>query len=98
MELSKDQLAAFAEVRKVTCNRIKNHCSTFTDEMLADKSLFQLVTLLHFLVGHHNYLGTYTGTCRTLEELFGEQFWQREEKPENLVREDHEPKPKPVVN
>jgi len=65
MQLSKEQLAAFAEVRKVTCNRIKNHCSTFTDEMLADKSLFQLVTLLHLLVGHHNYLGTYTCTCRT---------------------------------
>jgi hypothetical protein len=94
MELSKEQLAAFAEVRRVTCDRIKNY--SFTDEMLKDKSLFQLVTLLHLLVGHHNYLGTYTCTCRTLEELFGEQFWHREEKPENIVREDHEPKP--VVN
>jgi hypothetical protein len=92
------QKLAFAEVRKITCDRIKNHCGSFTDEMLADKSLFQLVTLLHLLVGHHNYLGTYTCTCRTLEELFGDKLWYRDEKPENIVTENHEPKPKPVVN
>ena len=70
----------------------------FTEENLADKSLFQLVTLTHLLVGHLNYVGTYTCTCRTLEELFGNQFWHRQEKPEDVVREDHEPKPKTVVN
>jgi hypothetical protein len=96
--MTESQKLAFAEVRKITCDRIKNHCGSFTDEMLADKSLFQLVTLLHLLVGHHNYLGTFTGTCRTLEELFGDQLWYREEKPGNIVTEDHEPKPKPVVN
>ena len=69
-----------------------------TEDTLKDKSLFQLVTLTHLVVGHLNYVGTYTCSCRSLEELFGDQFWHREEKPEDVVREDHEPKPKPVVN
>jgi hypothetical protein len=34
-----------------------------------------------------------------MEELLGEQgFYGRVEKPENVVRKDHEPKPKQVVN
>jgi hypothetical protein len=73
----------------------------YTTEQLKDNSLFQLVTLLHLLVGATNYVGTYTCTCRTLEEIFGDQFWAREEKPENIVTEDHEPKPteqKPKVH
>ena len=70
----------------------------FSEDALKDKSLFQLVTLTHLLVGHSNYVGTYTCSCRTLEELFGEQFWHRQEKPKDVVREDHEPKPKTVVN
>jgi hypothetical protein len=70
----------------------------YAPEQLTDKSLFQLVTLLHLLVGHLNYIGTYTCTCRTLEEMFGDQFWFREEKPENVVTECHEPKPKDTVH
>jgi hypothetical protein len=70
----------------------------FTEDALKDKSLFQLVTLTHLLVGNLNYVGTYTCSCRTLEELFGDQFWHRQEKPEDVVREDDEPKPKTVVN
>lgn len=84
------------KVRKALYERLENF--DFTEHALRDKSLFQLVTLAHLLVGHLNYVGTYTCTCRTLEEIFGEQFWRREEKPEDVVREDHEPKPKPVVN
>jgi hypothetical protein len=91
MELTKDQQLALAEVRQVMYNRLKHF--SFTEEMLKDKSLFQLVTLTHLLVGHLNYIGTYTCTCRTLEELFGEEIYRREEKPENIVREEHEPKP-----
>ena len=68
----------------------------FSENALKDKSLFQLVTLTHLLVGHLNYVGTYTCSCRTLEELFGEQFWHRQEKPEDALREDDGPKP--VVN
>jgi hypothetical protein len=70
----------------------------FTQDALKDKSLFQLVTLTHLLVGHLNCVGTYTCSWGTLEELFGDQFWHREEKPEDVVREVHEPRPKPVVN
>lgn len=81
----------FQKVREALYERLANF--DFTEEDLKDKSLFQLVTLQILLVGHRNYIGTYTGTCRTLEELFGDKFWHREEKPENLVREDHEPKP-----
>ena len=84
------------KVRKALYERLQPF--DLTEETLKDKSLFQLVTLTHLLVGHLNYVGTYTCTCRTLEEIFGEQFWCREEKPEDVVREDREPKPKPVVN
>jgi hypothetical protein len=91
MELTKEQQLALGEVRQAIYKRLK--CFSFTEEMLKDKSLFQLVTLTHLLVGHLNYIGTYACTCRTLDELFGEQFWHREEKPENMACEDHDPKP-----
>jgi hypothetical protein len=91
MELTKDQQLALAEVRRVMYARLKHF--SFTEEMLRDKSLFQLVTLTHLLVGHLNYIGTYTCTCRTLEELFGETIYDRVEKPENIVTEANEPKP-----
>ena len=84
------------KIRKALYERLQPF--DLTEETLKDKSLFQLVTLTHLLVGHLNYVGTYTCTCRTLEEIFGEQFWRREEKSEDVVRKDHEPKPKPVVN
>jgi hypothetical protein len=92
-ELDKNPLQ---KIRKALYERLQPF--DLTEETLRDKSLFQLVTLTHLLVGHLNYVGTYTCTCRTLEEIFGEQFWHREEKSEDVVREDHEPKPKPVVN
>jgi hypothetical protein len=84
------------KVRKALYERLQ--AFDLTEDALKDKSLFQLVTLTHLLVGHLNYVGTYTCSCRTLEELFGDQFWHREEKAEDVVREDHEPKSKPVVN
>jgi hypothetical protein len=96
MELTKNPQLALQEVRKALYERLANF--HFTEEQLKDKSLFQLVTLEMLLVGHRNYIGTYTCTCRTLEELFGDQFWHRDEKPENIVTEEHEPKPKPMVN
>ena len=83
------------KVREALYERLANF--DFTEDQLRDKSLFQLVTLEVLLVGHRNYIGTYTCTCRTLEELFGDNFWYRQEKPEDVVRED-EPKPKPMVN
>jgi len=79
------------QVRQALYERLGNF--DFTEDELKDKSLFQLVTLEILLVGHRNYIGTYTCTCRTLEELFGDQFWHREENPENKVRDGNEPKP-----
>jgi hypothetical protein len=95
--MSTRAVIAIEKVRQALYDRLKHF--EFTEDQLKDKSVFQLVTLTHLLVGHLNYIGTYTCTCRTLEELFGEQgFYHREEKPENIVRDDHEPKPKQVVN
>jgi hypothetical protein len=70
-----------------------------TPEQLEDKSLFQLVNLVYLFAGHLNYLGCFTTTCRTMEEILGEQgFYSRIEKPEHIVREENEPKPKQVVH
>ena len=91
MELTEDKKKAFAEVRRMLYVRLKTF--SFTEEMLDDKACFQLVTLLFLVVGHTNYLSTMTCTCRTMEELFGDAFYDRVEKPENIVREGHEPKP-----
>jgi hypothetical protein len=55
------------KVREALYERLANF--DFTEDVLKDKSLFQLVTLEMLLVGHRNYIGTYTCTCRTLEEL-----------------------------
>jgi hypothetical protein len=93
--VTQEKQLALPEVRKAMYDRLKRY--SLTDEMLADKSLFQLVTLAFLLVGQYNYIGTYTCTCRTLEEIFGEQaLYYRIEKPENIVSEANEPKP--VIN
>lgn len=81
------------KVRQALYERLANF--DFTEDQLRDKSLFQLVTLETLLVGHRNYIGTYTGTCGILEELFGDRFWQREEKLHEIISKD--PKPN-VVN
>jgi hypothetical protein len=69
MDLDKNPLQ---KVRQALYDRLLGF--DLTEDALKDKSLFQLVTLAHLLVGHLNYLGTYTCTCRTLEELFGDHF------------------------
>ena len=75
-ELPKDRRAALLEARRVIYERLKTF--SLTEEMLRDKSLFQLVNLLHFFLGHRNYVGTFTGTCGVLEEIFGvDAFWDK---------------------
>jgi hypothetical protein len=95
MELTKDQQLALAEVRKAMCDRLKLFC--FTDEMLKDKSILQLLTLLQLMIGHRNYLGMYTQTWIVLEEIFGtDAFWDKPAVPKSepeLAQES-----KPVVN
>lgn len=95
MELTKDQHLALQEMRKVMCDRLKNY--SFTDEMLKDKSVFQLLNLLHLLIGHRNCLGMFSHTCIVLEEIFGaEAFW---DKPVIVPNpEPEQPEQKPVVN
>lgn len=68
--------SALQKTREALYDRLGRY--DYTVEQLKDKSLFQLVTLLHLLVGHVGYIGTYICTCRTLEGIFGEQFYQEE--------------------
>jgi hypothetical protein len=83
-------------VREALYHRLSNF--DFTEQQLEDKSLFQLLNLVYALVGNVGYMGTFITTCRTMEEIFGEQaFYYRVEKPENLVTEA-EPKFKTTVH
>jgi hypothetical protein len=85
------------KTREALYHRLSNF--DFTEQQLEDKSLFQLLNLVFALVGNVGYVGTFITTCRTMEEIFGEhEFYYRKEKPENLVREGHEPRPKMVVH
>jgi len=84
------------KVRQALYHRLANF--DFTEEQLKDKSIFQLLNLAYALVGNVGYIGTFITTCRTMEEIFGEQaFYYREEKTENLVT-NSEPRPKETVH
>jgi hypothetical protein len=90
--LTKDQQLALTEVRKAMCDRLKTFC--FTDEMLRDKSIHQLLTMLHLMVGHRGYIGGHFQTWIALEEIFGtDAVWNKPE-PEPAPVEE----PKLVVN
>ena len=99
-ELTKDQQLALQEVRKAICDRLKTFC--FTDEMLKDKSVFQLLNLLQLLIGHRNYLGMFSHTCIVLEELFGaDALWDKPAvEPKSEEEKDQHPleERKPVVH
>jgi hypothetical protein len=74
MEMTHEKQLALAEVRKAMYDRLKTF--SFTDEMLKDKSVFQLLNLLQLLIGHRNYVGMFSHTCIVLEEIFGaDAFW-----------------------
>jgi hypothetical protein len=88
LELTQEKQLALAEVRKAMYERLKNF--SFTEEMLKDKSLFQMLNLLQLLLGHRNYIGMFSHTCIVLEELFGaDAFW---DKPLKQPESDQEPK------
>ncbi len=75
-ELTKDQQSALLEVRQAMYDRLKKF--SFTEEMLKDKSLFQMLNLLQLLLGHRNYIGMFSHTCIVLEEIFGaDAFWDK---------------------
>jgi hypothetical protein len=76
VNLTKDQNLALQEVRKAMYERLKNF--SFTEDMLKDKSVFQLLNLLQLLLGHRNYIGMFSHTCIVLEEMFGaDAFWDK---------------------
>ncbi len=62
MELTQEKQLALAEVRKAMYDRLKTF--SFTEEMLKDKSLFQILNLLQLLLGHRNYIGMFSHTWR----------------------------------
>jgi len=76
MDLTQEKQLAIAEVRKAIYDRLKNF--SFNEEMLRDKSLFQMLNLLQLLLGHRNYIGMFSHTCIVLEEIFGaDAFWDK---------------------
>jgi hypothetical protein len=73
--MDQSYLQTYQEVRKTLIDRLTR--LSFTDTMLEKMSVFQLVSLLHLMAGHLNYLPTYTIAVRTLEEVFGEIIWEK---------------------
>jgi len=88
--MNPEQITAHREVRKTLIERLRRLEFTGTMVNQLDKlSTFQLVSLLHLMVGHLNYVPTYTIAVRTLEDLFGEIIW---EKPGEEELKTEEPK------
>ena len=76
MEITQQKQLALQELRKAMYDRLKNF--SFTEDMLKDKSLFQMLNLLQLLLGHRNYIGMFSHTCMVLEEVFGaDAFWDK---------------------
>lgn len=67
--MTEDQKAAYKEIRGTLVERLKR--LQIAPALLEDASIFQLVGLLHLMVGHLNYIGVYTTTCWTLEQIVG---------------------------
>ena len=74
-KLTDQQKQALHEIRHAMVGRLKN--LNISEDLLADKSLFQLLCLIQLLVGHWNYIGTFTDTCSTLKELVGDALWEK---------------------
>ena len=98
MELTQQKQLALAEVRQALYDRLKNF--SFTEDMLKDKSLFQMLNLLQLLLGHRNYIGMFSHTCIVLEEMFGsDAFWDKPLIEKKATEpEQSEPEQKPVAN
>ena len=92
-QLTKDQQLACETIRKSMFDRLKSF--SLTDQMLRDKSLFQLLNLLELLVGNFNYIGTFSHTCAALEEIFGDALWDKPLVPNTEAEPE---KPKLIVN
>lgn len=86
--VDQNRLQTYQEVRKTLIERLTR--LSFTETMLEKMSVFQLVSLLHLMAGHLNYLPTFTIAVRTLEEIFGDIIW---EKPGGEEPKIEEPRP-----
>jgi hypothetical protein len=86
---------ALAEVRKELTARLIRTWS-FTEDDLAPRSGYQLVTLIHLLAGHRNYVGQHTMTCYTLERIFGDAIFE-EPLIETKAEPETETESKPVA-
>jgi hypothetical protein len=86
---------ALAEVRKELTARLIRTWS-FTEDDLAPRSGYQLVTLIHLLAGHRNYVGQHTVTCYTLERIFGDAIFE-EPLIETKAEPETETESKPVA-
>jgi len=70
METIKDQKQlALREVRQAMYDRLS--CFSFTEEMLKSRSVFQLLCLLQLMTGHRNWIGQFSHTAWTLDQIFG---------------------------
>jgi len=93
-DLTSDKQLALQEVRQALYRRLSNF--KLTDQMLEDKSLYQLMCLLMLLIGQYSYCPTFSDTCGALEEIFGKIIF---EKPLIAPKtEAEQPEPKPLIN
>jgi hypothetical protein len=87
--LTNEQKIALTSVRSNLIERLRG--LDFDPALLENLSLFELVNLLFLCIGSTNYLGTFTGTCRALQDLFS---WEvMSEKPSSEPQPQEEPKP-----
>lgn len=75
--------------------RLKNF--EFTEEMLTELSLFQMLNLLELLLGHRNYIGMFSHTIFSLQHVFGDAAWDKPLKPETKTEPTSEG-PKEVIH
>ncbi len=81
--MTEDQTKAYKEVRSTLIERLKR--SQIAPAMLEDMSVFQLVNLVFLMAGFLNYVGTFTCTAWTLEELLGKDaFFGKEPQRQRL--------------
>ena len=80
-ELTNDQQFALKEVRIALYERLT--CYKFSEKQLEPRSLYHLISLLHLVGGHRNWLGRFTDTIYVLVQIFGVDAIHDEPKPES---------------
>jgi hypothetical protein len=85
MNLDEEKRKALKEVRAALYERLG--CFNFTEKMLESRSLFQLLCLLQLVTGHRNWIGQFSHTAYTLDQIFGYDVTHEEPhiEPENIT-------------